>query len=49
MIYRKDRQSRGGGVLLAVRDTLASTEIPSPPDLEVLAIELKSTHTFSLC
>ena len=46
VIYRKDRQSRGGVVLLAVHNALSSTAISSPPDLEVLAIKLKTTHTF---
>ena len=49
VIYRKDRNFPGGGVL--AHNTLTSTdsEIPLPPDLEVLAIEVKSTHTFLLC
>ena len=49
VIYRKDRQSRGGGVLLAVHNSLLSTEISSPPDLEILIVELKTTHVLLLC
>ena len=49
VIYRKDRQSRGGGVLLAVHNKLLSSEIPSPPDLEVLTIKIKTFRTFYLC
>ena len=31
-------------MLLADHNTLLSTEIPSPPDLEVLIIEIKTVH-----
>ncbi len=34
-LFRKDRPSRGGGVLVAVKDTLSNMEISSPSDLEV--------------
>ena len=33
-IFRKDRASRGGGVLLAVKKNLCAEEIPSPSDTE---------------
>ena len=32
--FRKDRASRGGGVLLAVKKNLCAEEIPSPSDTE---------------
>ena len=32
VLYRKDRPSRGGGVLIAVRESLFSSFIPSPHD-----------------
>ena len=38
--YRRDRGSRGGGVLIAVNDNLPSILIPSPPNLEVVSISL---------
>ncbi len=44
-IYRKDRNSRGGGVLLAVRtQSIPSRLIDTPPDLELIAIHL---HDFN--
>lgn len=33
-IYRKDRLSRGGGVLIAVNESIPSAEIDPPMDLE---------------
>ena len=39
--YRKDRSSRGGGVLLAIDMTLPSTILPSPDDIEVVAAEVQ--------
>ena len=39
-IYRQDRNSRGGGVMLVVRNSLPSRQLPSPPHLEVLSVEL---------
>lgn len=36
VLYRKDRPSRGGGVLIAVRESLFSSFIPSPHDLEMV-------------
>jgi len=35
-IYRKDRGTRGGGVLLAISSNLPSRQIPSPENLEVV-------------
>ena len=39
-LYRKDRSSRGGGVLIAVSDLISSSLIPSPPDLEVITVNV---------
>ena len=39
-LYRKDRNSRGGGVLIAVSDLISSSLIPSPPDLEVITVNV---------
>ncbi len=39
-IYRNDRNSRGGGVLLAIHNSLPSRLINSPPDLEVICVSL---------
>ena len=37
-IYRKDRDSRGGGVLLAVKDNITSSQLSSPPNVEILTV-----------
>ena len=39
-LYRKDRGSRGGGVLVAVSESVPSVLIPSPEDLEIIAVNL---------
>ena len=44
-VYRKDRGSRGGGVLIAVNDSVSSSLLPqSPTDLEVIAIKIGQNH-----
>lgn len=48
-IFRKDRNSRGGGVLLAVEQTLAVSPLPSPPDLEVSTIKLNFPKPVVVC
>ena len=39
-IYRKDRGSRGGGVLTAISESVSSVLVSSPADLEVIAVNL---------
>jgi len=39
-LYRKDRESRGGGVLLAINNNLPSKQIKSPDNLEVVTVTL---------
>ena len=39
-LYRNDRTTRGGGVLIAVSDLISSTLISSPPDLEIITVNL---------
>ena len=39
-IYRRDRDSRGGGVFLAIRDCIPSKLLPSPDNSEVITIQL---------
>ena len=34
-IIRKDRQSRGGGVMFAIKHSNSYQVLPSPPDLEL--------------
>ena len=45
MIYRRDRGSHGGGVLVAVEDSLSSNLVSSPvppPSIEVLSVNITS-------
>ena len=50
IIYRKDRQTRGGGVLIAVKCFLHSSLIFSPSDLEVISVKLSiCNHEIILC
>ena len=46
-IYRKDRMSRGGGVLVAVNNVFDSVCLPSPSDLEIITVKLG--HDLVLC
>ena len=48
-IFRKDRASRGGGVLLAAANYLPITLLPSPSDLEILWVQLGTPHPFHIC
>ena len=48
MLLRKDRDSRGGGVMLALRDSIAFKQLSSPNDLEVIAIEIETTFVMCL-
>ncbi len=36
--YRKDRDSRGGGVMVAVKNSIPCEQLPSPPELELVTI-----------
>ena len=49
VLYRKDRPSRGGGVLIAVKSSFHSSLIPSPSDVEVISVKLGSDQDFILC
>ena len=42
-LYRKDRGSRGGGVLIAVSDSVPSVLISSPEDLEIITVNIPIT------
>jgi len=48
-IYRKDRGSRGGGVLLAVRDDITSKILPSPANIEMLTVKVELPQTLIFC
>ena len=49
VLYRKDRPSRGGGVLIAVQESMYSTLISSPRDLEVVSVRLGLDNHFVIC
>ena len=40
VLYRKDRPLRGGGVLVAVKESLYSCIISSPSDLEIVTVKI---------
>ena len=48
-IYRKDRGSRGGGVMVVIKHSFSSFIIPSPPDLEVVTLAIQTTKLLTLC
>ena len=49
-VLRKDRNGRGGGVLLAFKDSISFRELPSPNDLEVLSAEITTNNlNFVIC
>ena len=43
-IFRKDRDSRGGGILIAVADSIPTKLIPSSPNLEALKIMISYSN-----
>ena len=48
--YRKDRKSRGGGVLIAINNDIPSQLITTHPLIEMISIELDlSPHLFITC
>jgi len=50
IVYRKDRASRGGGVLVAVHDSIPSLLLSSPSDIEVVSVKLSvNNYDFILC
>ena len=48
-IYRADRDTRGGGVLLAVKNTIPSQLVNSPKDLELVTISLGLNNPVTVC
>ena len=48
-LYRTDRPTRGGGVLIAVKSYVPSSSVPSPPDIEVISVEIGTNHDLVLC
>jgi hypothetical protein len=48
-LYRADRGSRGGGVLLAVSDCIPSSLIATPPGLESVAVLIHLASPVVVC
>ena len=49
VLYRSDRPSRGGGVLIAVHESIYSALVSSPFDLEVVSVRLGLDNHFVVC
>ena len=48
-IIRKDRQSRGGGVMFAIKHSKSYQVLSTPPDLELLTISIGSPTPTIYC
>ena len=48
-IYRKDRGSRGGGVMLAIENCLSGCELQSPPNLELITVSIYLKTIITCC
>ena len=48
-IYRRDRKSRGGGVMIAVHNSLSSRQLFFPSHLEVLTVEVSVSFPILIC
>ena len=48
-VYRKDRPSRGGGILVAVSNVFDSVHLSSPADLEIVTIQLGCCRDLVVC
>ena len=49
LIYRRDRGSRGGGVMLAVHNSLSSRQLSTPPNLEIVSVEVAVSSPVLVC
>ena len=41
-LIRKDRSSHGGGIMLAISNSLSYQILPTPPNLELVSIKINS-------
>ena len=48
-MYLKDRDSRGGGVLLAANKKFTTSLMPSPSDIEVITTSFHNPNPFIIC
>ena len=49
IVYRKDRTSRGGGVMLAIDLSIPSKIISSPNEIEVIVVQIFTNNPITLC
>ena len=49
ILFRKDRPSQGGGILIAVNNKFPCHVIASPEDLEVICIKLDLNNPITIC
>jgi len=47
-IHRNDRATRGGGVLIAVKDSLPITNVDRPVDIEMVSVTLKLSNPLTI-
>lgn len=48
-VHRKDRSSCGGGVLIAISDSIPFSRMSSPEELEVVTVSLCLQQAITLC
>ena len=48
-IYCNDRTTRGGGVMIAIKDTIPVTRFSSPDHLEIITVRLELQNPVLLC
>jgi len=48
-IYRKDREARGGGIMLAVKSSIPSSIVSLPPDIEALTVNIETNDPTTFC
>ena len=48
-IFRQDRSSRGGGVLLAISKSISASPVSSPPDLEAVSVVCDLNEPLTFC
>ena len=48
-IYRKDRDTRGGEVLLAINNKFTTSQMSSPPDLELISPRIHEPKPLIIC
>ena len=49
LIFTVKIENRGGGVLVAINESLQSSIIPSPDDLDIISVSITHQETIILC